>query len=209
MVWLGEGRSLFIFQFLGVLFMQNQRLLMMIEIAIMAALGYVLSTLKVFEMPQGGSISLVMVPIALIAVRRGVGAGLLTGLIVGELNHLIGGYVVHPIQLLLDYPIAFAALGLAGVIRLAHFEQQGKRMAALWGGLILAVGVRFLCHFISGIVWFGEYAPAGTPVPLYSFLYNITYLLPEMIITGVVLSFILASAPQLFFLKKRGEKRYS
>ncbi|NGQ93823.1 energy-coupled thiamine transporter ThiT [Brevibacillus sp. SYP-B805] len=189
--------------------MQNHRLLTMMEIAIMAALGYVLSNVKVFEMPQGGSISLVMVPIALIAIRRGLVPGLITGLIVGELNHLIGGYVVHPVQLLLDYPLAFAALGLAGVARLSRMDRQGKRIAALWGGLLLAVGVRFACHFISGVVWFGEYAPAGMPVPLYSFLYNITYLLPEMIITGVVLTFMVTSAPQLFFLNRAAQSRFS
>jgi thiamine transporter len=179
--------------------MPNQRLLVMMEIAVMAAIGYVLSLVKVFEMPQGGSISLVMVPIALIAVRRGWIAGVLTGLIVGELNHLIGGYVVHPIQLLLDYPLAFAALGLAGIVRLSGYDSQRSRLMALWSALFVGVVGRFVCHFVSGIVWFGEYAPEGTPVALYSFLYNITYLLPEMIIAGIVLTAVLSSAPQLLF----------
>jgi thiamine transporter len=182
--------------------MANNRLLIMMEIAMMAALAYVFSMIKLFEMPQGGSVSLVMVPIALIALRRGLLAGVITGLIVGELNHLIGGYVVHYIQLLLDYPLAFAALGLAGLIRLSQYDNPKSRIMALWSGLFVAVAGRFVCHFISGIVWFGEYAPPGTPVPLYSFLYNITYLLPEMIIAGVVMTVILSSAPQLFLLSR-------
>jgi len=178
--------------------MQNQRLVVMLEIAIMAALAYVFSYIKLFEMPQGGSVSLVLLPIALIAFRRGLTAGVLTGLIVGELNHLIGGYVVHPVQLMLDYPLAFAALGLAGVVRLSSAAQPKTRIMALWGGLLLATAARLVCHFVSGVVWFGEYAPEGTPVAVYSFVYNITYLLPEMVIAGVVLTFVLASAPQLF-----------
>lgn len=182
--------------------MATNRLLIMMEMAMMAALAYVFSSIKLFEMPQGGSVSLVMVPIALIALRRGVLAGVITGLIVGELNHLIGGYVVHPIQLLLDYPLAYAALGLAGLIQVGKFDSQKSRTMALWSSLLIAVIGRFLCHFISGIVWFGEYAPPGTPVPLYSFLYNITYLLPEMIITGSVMTILLTSAPQLFFLPR-------
>lgn len=190
--------------------MQNQRLLTMLEIAIMAALAYVLSTIKVFTMPQGGSVSLVMVPIALLAYRRGLTPGLIAGLIVGMLNFLLdGSSYVHPIQLLLDYPLAFLALGLAGVVRLGRFGESGKRITALWGGLLLGVAGRLLCHFISGVVWFAEYAPAGTPVAVYSFIYNITYLLPEMIITGIVLTLILTRAPQLFFIAKATARRFS
>jgi thiamine transporter len=180
--------------------MANQRLLVMMEIAVMAAIGFVFSQVKVFEMPQGGSISLVMVPIALLAFRRGAAAGVITGLIVGELNHLFGGYVVHYVQLLLDYPLAFAALGLAGLVRLAAFDSLRSRLLALWSGLFVGVLGRFVFHFISGVVWFGEYAPEGTPVVLYSFLYNITYLLPEMMIAGIVLTVALTSAPKLLLL---------
>jgi len=189
--------------------MQNQRLLIMLEVAIMSALAYVLSTITLWKMPQGGSVSLVMVPIALMAYRRGLLPGLVTGLIVGELNYLLDGYVVNPVQLLLDYPIAFLALGLAGVVRLSRFEESSKRIAALWGGLLLGVIGRLVCHFTSGVVWFAEYAPEGTPVAVYSFVYNITYLLPEMIITGIVLTLILTRAPQLFFVSKANVRRFS
>ncbi|GAA4716075.1 energy-coupled thiamine transporter ThiT [Brevibacillus fulvus] len=181
----------------------NHRLLVMMEISMMAALAYVLSLVKVFEMPQGGSVTLVMVPIALIAFRRGILAGVVTGLIVGELNHLIGGYAVHPVQLLLDYPLAFACLGLAGMFGLHNRKNNAARISTIWSGLLVAAAGRLVCHFLSGVIWFGDYAPAGMPVALYSFVYNITYLLPEMIIAGVVMTLILANAPQLFFLTKQ------
>jgi len=175
----------------------RNRLLIWLEMAMMAALAFVFSEIKVFQMPQGGSVSLVMVPIALIAVRRGIIPGLVTGLIVGLLQLFFGGYYVHPVQILLDYPIAFAALGLAGIVRISEFENKQKRNIAIWGALLAGVMVRLACHFISGIVWFGELAPEGMNVAWYSFVYNITYLLPEMVISGIVLTIVLASAPQL------------
>lgn len=169
----------------------------------MAAIALIFSEIKLFQMPQGGSVSLVMVPIALIAVRRGIMAGIVTGAVVGLLQLFFGGYVVHPVQLLLDYPLAFAALGLSGVIAISRFENRASRVRAIWGSLLIGVLGRFVCHFASGVIWFGEFAPEGTPVAVYSFLYNITYLIPEMIITGVVLTMVLASAPQLLLLKNR------
>lgn len=175
----------------------RNRLLILLEMAIMAALAFVFSEIKVFQMPQGGSVSLVMVPIALIAVRRGIVPGVLTGMIVGLLQLFMGGYFVNVVQLLLDYPIAFAALGLAGIVRISEFENKSKRNLAVWGALLAGVLIRFACHFTSGIVWFGEFAPEGMNVAWYSFVYNITYLLPEMVISGIVLTIVLASAPQL------------
>lgn len=190
--------------------MQSKRLLLMTEIAVMSALAFALSTVKLFSMPQGGSVSLVMLPIALLAYRRGLAPGLTAGLIVGILNFILdGSSFVHPIQLLLDYPLAFLALGLAGVARLSRIDQPAKRIAAMWGGLLLGVIGRLVCHFTSGVVWFAEYAPEGTPVAVYSFVYNITYLLPEMIITGIVLTLILSRAPQLFFIARGNVGRYS
>lgn len=179
--------------------MDRQRLVILLEMAMMAALAVVFSQIKVFEMPQGGSVSLVMVPIALIAVRRGLLAGVVTGMVVGLLQLLFGSTLVNPVQVLLDYPLAFAALGLTGLVRLSGREGKKQRISALWSGLLIGGLGRLVCHFTSGVIWFGEYAPEGTPVALYSFVYNITYLLPEMIIAGVVLSVVLGSASQLLF----------
>lgn len=179
--------------------MNRQRLLILLEMAMMAALALVFSQIKVFDMPQGGSVSLVMVPIALIAIRRGLLPGIATGLAVGFLQLMFGSTIVHPLQMLLDYPLAFAALGLGGMVRLSGHEGKTGQIMVMWSGLFIGVIGRFVCHFTSGIVWFGEYAPEGTPVALYSLLYNITYLLPEMIIAGVVLTIVLTSASQLLF----------
>ncbi|GEB31089.1 MULTISPECIES: energy-coupled thiamine transporter ThiT [Brevibacillus] len=179
--------------------MDRQRLIILLEMAMMAALAFVFSQIKVFEMPQGGSVSLVMVPIALIAVRRGLTAGVVTGTLVGLLQLMLGSTLVNPVQVLLDYPLAFAFLGLTGLVRLSRYEKKQQRVAVLWGGLLIGVLGRLACHFTSGVIWFGQYAPEGMNVALYSFVYNITYLIPEMIIAGVVLSVVLGSASQLLF----------
>lgn len=177
--------------------MDRNRLLTLLEMAMMAALALILSEIKVYTMPQGGSVSLVMVPIALLAVRRGIIPGVLTGLTVGLLQLFFGGYFVNIVQLVLDYPLAYAALGLVGIVRISHYTSKPKRNVAIWGALLAGVLIRFACHFTSGIVWFGDFAPEGMPVAWYSFVYNITYLLPEMVISGIVLSIVLGTAPQL------------
>ncbi|WP_019120790.1 energy-coupled thiamine transporter ThiT [Brevibacillus massiliensis] len=182
--------------------MNTQRLTIMAEIAIMAALAYVLGMIKIFQMPQGGSISLIMLPIVIVALRRGLAAGLLTGLIVGELDHLIGGYVVHPIQFILDYPLAYTSIGLVGLARSANWLSGANQTVKIWLSLLMAVTVRFLCHFTSGVVWFGSYAPEGMSAAVYSFLYNLSYILPEYIITGIVLTLLVKKAPQLAHLSR-------
>jgi len=85
---------------------------------------------------------------------------------------------------LLDYPIAFGALGLAGLAR-GH-----ARLAQAWLGT-LAIGARFAAHVVSGAVFFAQYAPAGQNPWIYSAIYNGTYLLPEAVLSGLLLMALL------------------
>jgi thiamine transporter len=172
----------------------------LLEIAIFAAIAVVFNHISNFLpfWPNGGSITLVMVPIALIAFRRGLLAGVCTGLLTGILLALLSQNApVHPVQVLLDYPIAFAALGVAGFSNLARLK--GKVAKAIWAGvgLVIAGLLRFAMHFTSGVIFFAQYAPKGQSVYLYSFLYNIGYILPEIIIATIVMTILLYSAPQL------------
>lgn len=172
--------------------MLKSRLIVSLEIAIMAALAVVLSYIKFGAIwVMGGSISLMMVPIFIMVFRRGWVVGTVTGLLVGVLNLITGGYVVHPVQLVLDYPLAYTVLGLGGVLLLAHrrVNQQLSKTTII---SVIAIGasLRFVSHFASGVIWFGIYAPEGMPVALYSFLYNISYLLPEAILTALVIILI-------------------
>lgn len=149
--------------------------------ALMVALSLGLSLIIVFRMPQGGSVTaLSMVPIVLIGYWFGVKRGVMAGICLGLLNLIFGPYVIHPAQMLLDYPIAFGALGLSGVFR--------DRKSGLVYGYIFAVFCRYICAVISGIIFFGEYAPEGFNPVTWSLWYNLTYLGAEALITVIILS---------------------
>jgi len=167
----------------------------LVEIALAVSLAAGLGMVKLFVMPQGGSVSLEMIPILFIAVRRGVVPAMVAGGLYGCIQMVLPGfYYVHPAQLVLDYPLAFAAIGLAGLIPVPWFDSDSEqpRWTSTYTGLLVAavaLGVlgRFACHYVSGIVFFGSYAPQGQPVWLYSLLYNGLYLLPELVISVVAL----------------------
>ena len=143
------------------------------EVAVMVALAYVLNLIKIFHLPQGGSVTLgSMIPILLIAFRHGLSMGASAGVVFGLVQLAFEGYIYHPVQVLLDYPIAFCVLGLAALF---------KKQPIL--GVVVGMAGRFLAHFISGFVFFGIYAPPGWNPIVYSAVYNGSYIIPEMIIS--------------------------
>lgn len=153
------------------------------EAALAIALAFVLGLIKVFQMPFGGSISLEMMPLILLALRQGPWVGMLAGAVYGLLDLAIEPFVVHPVQVLLDYPLAFGALGLAG------FFAPTVRGAVI--GTVVAVFARFVCHFLSGVVFFASYAPKGWNPALYSAAYNAAYLIPSLLIALLVVAVLL------------------
>ena len=166
---------------------------MLANAALCIALAFILSYIRLYKMPQGGSITLAsMLPLFLFAYAYGVGPGMLAGMAYGFLQFIQDAYFVHPIELVLDYPLAFALLGLAGL---------AKKWNGNWGliaGIVLGVFGRFLCAFTSGVVFFGMYAPEGQNVFLYSAVYNGAYLIPETLIC-----IVLALIPQIRQLAHR------
>ena len=165
---------------------KNRRLA---ESALMLALATILSELAVFSLPFGGSVTLVsQVPIILVSYRYGVKWGLTTGLAMSIIQLIFGiqnfsyvsGMTAFLILALCDYLIAFSALGLGGMFK---FKIKNDILAISLGGVVVTV-IRFICHFISGATIWKEYAE-GAPVLEYSFTYNASYMLPELIITVV------------------------
>ena len=152
------------------------------EIAAAIALAVVCSFIKVLEMPQGGSVALTMIPLLFISQKRGAVSGFVAGAIYGLLSLLIAGVLYHPLSLFLDYLLAFGALGIAGFFK--------KNLSGIILGSTLAVGGRFIFSLISGAVLFAEYAPAGQSPWIYSLVYQATYMVPELIISILVLSFL-------------------
>lgn len=157
------------------------------ECSIMIALSTVLSVIKIFEMPYGGSITLAsMLPIVIIAYRLGIKYGLATAAVTSVIQLLLGlsnfSYFTTWYSLValavLDYIVAFCAFGLSGLFR----NVIGKQNMALAAGAATASVIRYVCHVISGAtVWAGLSIPTEAAL-IYSLSYNATYMIPETII---------------------------
>ena len=151
------------------------------RIGIALALATILKMLRLYHFPQGGSITLgSMIPILLIAFMYGPEVGCLTGFLYGVITFIMDPYILHPVQVLFDYPLPFMALGLAGFFK-------DKR----WLGASIAVFVRFICHFISGVAFFGSFAPEGVSPIIYSLTVNG----PMVGIEGIICLVILTALP--------------
>ncbi|HWL26990.1 MAG TPA: energy-coupled thiamine transporter ThiT [Ureibacillus sp.] len=181
--------------------MNKSRLLMLVEIAIFAAIGLILDKLSFSLWAQGGSISFVMLPILIIGVRWGLAAGLTTGLLIGLLQMAFGAYILHWAQALLDYVVAFTVVGFAGIFRRQILEAANslkKKKLSLYIvlGIILGGLLRFVAHSLAGAIFFAEYA-GDQNVWLYTISYNSSYMIPAIILTAIVGTFIFTSAPRL------------
>ncbi|MCL4499270.1 MAG: energy-coupled thiamine transporter ThiT [Chloroflexi bacterium] len=166
----------------------GERLRTLVEIALAVALAAALHMVKVITLPQGGSVSLEMLPIILIGFRRGVVPGVVAGVLASPILYALEPFYVHPVQLLLDYPIAFGVLGLAGLFK-------GEQFAQVVTGTLFAALLRLVSHTVSGVVFFASYAQgtsawqlkvfgAGATVPavwVYSIGYNASFIIPSTI----------------------------
>ncbi|NKB67297.1 MAG: energy-coupled thiamine transporter ThiT [Candidatus Latescibacteria bacterium] len=151
------------------------------EISLAVALAVVLHLLSMAlpipRLPMGGEVSLRMLPILLVAWRWGGRAGVGGGALYGLIDFLLRPLYVHPVQLLLDYPLAFGAVGLAGICARVGPGAGGR--VWLLVAVLMGYGGRLFFHFISGLVFFAQYAPAGQSAWQYSLLYNGSYLALE------------------------------
>ena len=163
------------------------------EIAISIALACVFRFLRLWQMPQGGSVSLEMVPILFLAFRSGAKSGITAGSIYGLISIIFDGTIYHPMSILLDYFFAFGVLGIAGFFP--------KKLFGIIFGSTAAVLGRFFFSLMSGVFLFAEYAPEGQSPWIYSLVYNASYMLPELIIAIIVLTVIYFTAPKLFLNK--------
>ena len=173
---------------------RNENLLALCEAAVCVALSIGLSYIKI---PIGlsfggfgGSIDFVMLPLIILALRRGVWWGLGAGLVFGTLKFFVaGGAAVNWQSMLLDYSLAYMAVGLAGL-----FKGKSPALGALVGCL-----ARFVIHFISGVTIYAEWMPEKfmnmtmTSPAFYSILYNGTYMIPNTVIAVLVIA--LAAKP--------------
>lgn len=177
--------------------MRNKNIRILTECAVMVALAFALSCIKLFPMPLGGSVTLAsMLPIMIISIKYGSLIGLGTGfvyslaqlaqaLVEGDVFPYCEGIVILLICLFFDYLLPFTALGIAGVFKEKKVIKNSE--VACYVGLGFAVAIRFVCHFITGVAIWGQWAPDGMGKYVYSLAYNGAYL-------GVDLAICLAVA---------------
>lgn len=171
--------------------MKNKKLIAMTESAVMAALSLILNFIIVFKMPQGGSITLgAMVPIMVVALRRGPGWGILTGVLSGLLQFITTGQAAHPLSILLDYLLAYGILGIAGCFK--------GSLPKITLGMTFAIFLRLVSHVLCGATVFASYAPEGQNPWAYSIGYNASYMVPEWIITTVITVLLYKYAKRVF-----------
>lgn len=175
--------------------MNKSKTKIMVECAILVALSTVLSFVKIWNMPWGGSVTLFsMLPVCYISVRHGIKWGLGSSFLYAVIQlflgitvdgllgwGLTGGILLACI--LLDYILAFSALGLSGV-----FAKHG--FAGIVAGTVVSVVIRFVCHLLSGVYVFASVGKLWSGFEtsntwLYSFVYNGCYMLPELVMTLV------------------------
>ena len=186
---------------------KNSKTLILVEGAMLIALATVLSYIKIVEMPFGGSITLEMVPLVVMGLRRGPKWGCLTGFVHGLIQMIIGfSNVMYCATLLsqigcilLDYILAFASLGLAALF--AGMIKGDKKIGFIVGSVCVCF-LRFICSFLSGWLLWGSYAPEGMNAAHYSLVYNGAYMLPDTIIVAVVIGALAYLAPKVFFVEK-------
>lgn len=178
--------------------MQSQRTRIIVEIALTVALSSVLSLLAV-RLPiniAGGTISFAMLPIMVLALRRGPVAGVIAGALFGFVDLAVEPYIVTPVQVVLDYPLAFAAVGLTGigapfVRRIMHTKPLIASDVAI-PFMIAGAAARLASHYVSGIVFFRQNAlDLGKSPLVYSLTYNLSYLLPSAVICIVAAVIVL------------------
>ena len=148
--------------------------------ALMLALMFLLYQLRIYHFPQGGAVTLgAMVPLLLLSYRYGPGVGALAGFLYGLLHMMQDPFILHPIQVLFDYPLPFVAIGLAG---------------ALPNHLVVSTALaflgKFLCHFVSGLVFFSSYAPEGMSPVIYSLTVIASLMIPECLICCLILKLL-------------------
>ncbi|MEC9484286.1 MAG: ECF transporter S component [Candidatus Izemoplasma sp.] len=167
--------------------MNNTRVL--VEVAILVAMAFVLEFAFSFlpNMPQGGRVSISVLPLIVIAWRNGPLAGVIGGVVYGLLNLMLDGVLYHWGSFFLDYTIAFGVIGLVGFIK----RFTGDNIVTFALAIVVGYCLRFLSHVLAGVLLFSEYA-GDQNVWVYSIVYNATYLLPALILTllvGVVVYF--------------------
>lgn len=160
---------------------KNNDTSVLVKTAILLAVSFVLNHVTLIRMPHGGSVTAFsMFSLFLVSYLFGPRQGILAGLAYGLIDLIINPYVIHPVQLFMDYPLGFGAIGIGGLLR--------NSKHGMIKGYCLGVLGRYIVVVLSGIIFWGIYAAEGFNSVSWSFFYNMTYILPEAAATVLILS---------------------
>lgn len=174
--------------------------------AISIALSFALSYAKLFKLPQGGSVTFAsLLPLMIYCCMFGTRRGLIVCTIYGVLQALQDPFIIHPMQFLLDYPLAFGLIGVSGIFMEKGVFKDKKVVAFLLGG-VLAVVLRYACHVCSGVFAFADYADLDKydTAIAYSMAYN-SFAFVDMIIALVAGSTLFASKSFTALMQKSSD----
>ena len=171
--------------------MNKKTLYTLCENSVMVALAIVLSFIEIQLGPSGGSINFTMLPLLIIAYRNGVVWGIGSGMIFGFVKCIIGGGIGWGLpSILLDYVLAYGAVGVAGIFK------RKRRILTL--SALLGCFARYVVHFISGITLYAITVPTEVETVGavfsnawgYSAVYNLVYMVPSSIVCIILISFM-------------------
>ena len=174
--------------------------------AISIALSFALSYAKLFKLPQGGSVTFAsLLPLMIYCCMFGTRRGLIVCAIYGVLQALQDPFLIHPMQFLLDYPLAFGLIGVSGIFMEKGVFKDKKVVAFLLGG-VLAVVLRYACHVCSGVFAFADYADLDKydTAIAYSMAYN-SFAFVDMLIALVAGSTLFASKSFAALMQKSSD----
>ena len=190
----------------------------MCEVGIFAAIGYVIDELQGILSKglfiNGGSIGFAMIAVLIIAFRRGWLPAILTGLIMGLLDLATGAYILHPAQLLLDYVLPYALVGLVGFLKPLFDGTDERKSKILWliSGTIIGGMLKFLSHYLAGVIFWANpenfaWNLNSMNPDLYCFIYNIAFIGPSIVLTGSILVTVFVNAPRVLNINQQIEEK--
>ncbi|MDF0728170.1 energy-coupled thiamine transporter ThiT [Cytobacillus sp. S13-E01] len=188
--------------------MKKMSLQAMIEASIFAAFALILDLLPSIKLGPWISISVAMVPIFILALRWGFRVSIVSGLLWGLLQVIVGDiYFLTPIQFAIEYFIAFAFVGFAGLLYPViqkSIKTKNKSGTILWVIVAVLMGsiARYFWHFLAGVIFWGEYAPEGMSPVVYSLAVNGGTMLGAFILCSIVLVLLIATSPRLIERKE-------
>ncbi|WP_088840392.1 energy-coupled thiamine transporter ThiT [Listeria sp. ILCC797] len=186
--------------------MANKRLIVLLECAIFAAIAMILSFIPL-DIGSSFSISLGMIPMYVVAIRRGFLAAGFAGLLWGVLHFLTGkAYILMWNQALIEYVLAFAFIAFSGIyskkIRAFLTEKNFKKAITFAWVAMFAGGIaRYFWHYLAGVLFWGAYAFAGWSAQLFSIVMNGLSCLATIVVCGLVITVMMKMKPQLFLPK--------